>query len=205
VLGGQRLEFRAVRVDFACIVESLVELLLHGRFADHDQRSLPSSSCSPSSLVSLRNLPPTACPVPPTIAAARIDRVKMIPTSAYTCSGPCAMPGGLLVLGHVHLVVVVLIHQRDVMDAYGIGGVEVKQRFAIGIGVRTIRIHRCVHKHWVIAAHHPAPLRSLRRAAGDSHHASKTPAPARDALAVAEASTQTSLRTGSPAGINQKG
>ena len=41
------------------------------------------------------------------------------------------------------LALVVLVHQRDVIAAHQISGMQVKQRVVIGIGVLTIRVHRC--------------------------------------------------------------
>ena len=46
-------------------------------------------------------------------------------------------------VGHPHLALVVLVHQRDVVGADQISGMRVKQRVVIGVGVLTIRVHRC--------------------------------------------------------------
>ena len=84
-----------------------------------------------------------ACPIPPPAAAptsaeAEDRRREHDPDQrADRGTGPSAVLGRLLVLGDVHLAIIVLVGQRDVIAADQIGGMEVKQRVVIGIGLIT--------------------------------------------------------------------
>ena len=97
---------------------------------------------------------------------------------------PRAVLGGLLMLGHVHLAVVVLVHQRDVIGADQISRMQVKQRVVIGIGVITTRVHRRIHKHGVLVAHRPAPFPSIWSPAARRHRSRMRPTRAGPSLTM---------------------
>ena len=67
----------------------------------------------------------------------------------------------------MHLALIILVHQRDVIAAHQISRMQIKQRVVIGISVITIREHRPINKHRVVLTDRPLLSGHFDR---DNHH-----------------------------------
>ena len=64
---------------------------------------------------------------------------------------------GLLVLGDVHLALVVLVHQRDVVSAHQISRMQIQQRVVVGVGIGAIGVDSGVDENRVVT-HRQSPF-----------------------------------------------